>query len=111
MTDGENVAATGLPPGWAATTLGEVCLPVDKVDPTEQPDLPFKYLDITSIDNSKLRIVSLKEYVGRDAPSRARQKVQSGNTLFFLRFGLTSGTLRWCHQNWADKWHQRGSAS
>ncbi len=75
-------AAEELPPGWATVNIGELCLSVEKVSPKEWPDEPFTYLDITSIDNSEFRIVSPKTYIGKDAPSRARQRVWSGNTLF-----------------------------
>ena len=53
-----------------------------RVKPQETPDKSFTYLDISSIDNSRWRIVSPKVYAGKDAPSRARQKVRSGNILF-----------------------------
>ena len=71
-----------LPPGWATVNIGELCLSVDKASSKERPEEPFMYLDIASIDNSEFRIVSPKIYMGKDAPSRARQKVRSGNTLF-----------------------------
>ncbi len=71
-----------LPRGWAWATLGDICLPVAKVSPKENPAEPFTYLDIASIDNTMYRVVLPKFYLGRDAPSRARQKVRAGNTLF-----------------------------
>ena len=71
-----------LPLSWAMANLGELCLSVEKISPKERPDEPFTYLDIASIDNSEFRIVSPKTYIGKDAPSRARQRVWSGNTLF-----------------------------
>ena len=71
-----------LPSGWVATTLKEICLPVEKISPKATPDHPFTYLDIASIDNSRFRLVSPKVLLGKDAPSRARQKVRSGNVLF-----------------------------
>ena len=71
-----------LPKGWLLTTLEEVCLPVDKVSPRDAPDEPFSYIDIAAIDNSTFRVVAPKIYLGRNAPSRARQKVASGNILF-----------------------------
>ena len=71
-----------LPPGWQSTILDEVCLPVQKIRPKDEPDHSFTYLDIASIDNSNYRIVSPKTYSGADAPSRARQRVRGGNTLF-----------------------------
>ena len=71
-----------LPAGWALSTLGEVCLPAKKVRPEDCPAQEFTYLDITSIDNSTFRIDTPKIYLGKDAPSRARQRVHTGNTLF-----------------------------
>ena len=71
-----------LPRGWAVTNLADICLPVEKVRPETTPDRSFTYLDIASIDNSQFRLVSPKVLLGKDTPSRARQKVRSGNTLF-----------------------------
>ena len=71
-----------IPQGWEKTTLNDICLPVNKVKPRDTRNQPFAYLDITSVDNSTFRVVSPKFYLGRDAPSRARQKVRSGDTLF-----------------------------
>ena len=78
----EDAKRLELPKGWASITLGEVCLPVKKVSPTQRPDELFTYLDIASIDNAQLRIVSPKTYLGKDAPSRARQRVKAGSVLF-----------------------------
>ena len=71
-----------LPPGWQAISLGEICLQVPKVRPQDKPEEEFTYLDIGSIDNTAYRVVAPKSYLGRDAPSRARQNVRTGNTLF-----------------------------
>ena len=73
--------ADSIPAGWATTTLEEICLPVNMVQPGNTPDQPFTYLDIASIHNSAFRVVSPKLYLGSDAPSRARQKVRTGDTL------------------------------
>ena len=71
-----------VPPHWEWTHLYELCWPIERVVPDRAPSTPFTYLDISSIDNSLLRIVSPRTYLGKDAPSRARQRVKSGNTLF-----------------------------
>ena len=55
---------------------------MQKVEPGDDPDHPFTYLDIASIDNTTYQVVAPKSYLGRDAPSRARQKVRRGNTMF-----------------------------
>jgi len=71
-----------LPEGWEWKTIGDVTLPVEKVDPAQKPDREFTYLDIASIDNSVHKITEPKSYYGIDAPSRARQKVQANDVLF-----------------------------
>lgn len=71
-----------LPPGWTWTTIGEITEPVERTDPTENPDVEFNYLDIASIDNTTYKITEPKTYLGKDAPSRARQVVLSGDILF-----------------------------
>ena len=55
---------------------------MQRVRPQEEPVHSFTYLDIASIDNTNYRIVSPKTYSGANAPSRARQRVRGGNTLF-----------------------------
>ncbi len=63
-----------LPEGWRWVKLGEVC--EEKMglrDPHKQPDTPFYYVDISSVDNNTKQIIDFKEILGKDAPSRARQ--------------------------------------
>jgi type I restriction enzyme, S subunit len=74
--------ADKLPIGWIRTTLGEVCLAVATVQPTQSPNAEFTYFDIGSIDNTTNRIVDQKVFAGREAPSRARQSVQKDDILF-----------------------------
>ena len=70
------------PNGWVKTTLGEVCLPVPNIQPESYPDTEYTYVDIGGIDNEANRIADTKTFVGRDAPSRARQALQKGDILF-----------------------------
>jgi hypothetical protein len=55
-----------LPKGWIKTTLGQVCLPVAKINP-ESSDAEITYFDIGGIDNKKNRIAETKTLPGRDA--------------------------------------------
>ena len=72
----------GLPQGWKLVELGEIVEDVIKVQPNENPEEEFIYLDISSIDNSQNIIVSPKRYLGKDAPSRARQLIKADDILF-----------------------------
>jgi len=58
----------------------------DKVVKTEQKDmrktsLKFKYIDVSSIDNNRIQIISSTEYQGKDAPSRARKVIKEGDVI------------------------------
>lgn len=72
-----------LPAGWEWITLGSIVIDVEKVNPKiDFPSHEFVYLDISSIDNKNQKIVNYKNYLGEDAPSRARQLVKSDDILF-----------------------------
>lgn len=71
-----------LPEGWRWVKLGEVVNDIEKVNPKKNPDQEFIYIDIASIDNKQQRIANPKKYLGKNAPSRARQLVKYGDILF-----------------------------
>ncbi len=68
-----------LPLGWSYATLADICERVSRHNPADRPDEPIRYINIGGID--KQRIVDIKELAGRDAPSRARQLVRTGDTV------------------------------
>ena len=71
-----------LPEGWEWKKLSELIEKTSKANPSEDfPDDNFEYIDISSIDNENKVIISTKTMKGRDAPSRARQVVKSGDLL------------------------------
>jgi type I restriction enzyme S subunit len=72
-------AATGV--HWQTAELGDLCEPVSKVQPTDSPDTPFTYIEISAIDNEMHRVARPQVLLGREAPSRARQSVRSGDVL------------------------------
>ena len=71
-----------LPEGWVECPVGQVTLLVTKIDPKKGPDREIDYIDISGIDNSRHVIGNVKRYRLKDAPSRARQVVLSGDVLF-----------------------------
>ncbi|MCY4104408.1 MAG: restriction endonuclease subunit S [bacterium] len=70
-----------LPPGWLWTTVADVCLPIQKLDPRTIPNFEFEYIDIGGIDPGSGRIRQTKSLRGADAPSRARQVVRKGDVV------------------------------
>lgn len=71
-----------LPRGWIKCKLENITQKVLKINPKEYPDQKFQYCDIDSIDNNELKITSPKKFLGKDAPSRARQVIHVNDILF-----------------------------
>ncbi len=72
---------TDLPEGWAHCDIGDVLDCVEMTGKDEQ-DREIWYVDISSIDNKSNRIQAPKRMNLIEAPSRARQKIRSGDILF-----------------------------
>jgi type I restriction enzyme S subunit len=70
------------PEYWEIVTIGEVTLPCETEQSTKKPETEFKYIDISSIDNSTQTITNIKTFLGKDAPSRARRIVRKDDILF-----------------------------
>lgn len=67
---------------WKETNLGNVCEKVFKRKETKDENEKFKYIDISSINNKTLRIETPVLTNGKEAPSRARQIVKTGDVVF-----------------------------
>ena len=65
-------------PSDLITTVSAVAETVkDKRDPGDEPEVLFRYVDISSIDVAVGRIVNSQELHGSEAPSRARKIIRS----------------------------------
>jgi len=71
-----------LPAHWRVVRLGEVVEKTKQIDPYKNPEWSFKYVDVSSVDNESLRITAYQNFVGREAPSRARKQIIAGDVLF-----------------------------
>jgi len=70
------------PGAWQVVQMVDICdRRIDMVDPRRTPDHSFRYVDITSVDNALKRIVTPRMIIGREAPSRARQRIKVGDVL------------------------------
>ncbi|NMA48110.1 MAG: hypothetical protein GX945_16260 [Lentisphaerae bacterium] len=66
---------------WRKIRIGSLCRKATTRDPRQQPDTPFRYIDISSIDREQKLIASSTEIIGVEAPGRARQVVLAGDVL------------------------------
>lgn len=73
-----------LPVGWSKCQLSDIVLEVNKLDKLADPESLIEYIDISSIDNERNVINQTKSFVLKNAPSRAKQIIKSGDVLFSL---------------------------
>lgn len=70
-----------VPEEWDLVRLGDAIEKTRQKDPRTNPDVIFKYIDVSSVDREILKIVEYKAYRGKDAPSRARKLVQKADVI------------------------------
>jgi len=73
--------------GWEVKKLGEVVNPkaaIKRATKEIKGNDTISYIDISSIDNRINKVISYKEYVFKDAPSRAQQIVRIGDIIISL---------------------------
>jgi len=62
--------------------LRTICDPVQNISKSVNPNDSFLYIDIGCINNTANRVVCNKQYLWKEAPSRAKQIIKSGDILF-----------------------------
>jgi type I restriction enzyme, S subunit len=71
-----------IPESWLLVELIKICQSIETKDPNLESESAFQYIDISSIDNTTKKITSPKSYLGKNAPSRARQLVKANDIVF-----------------------------
>lgn len=66
---------------WPQVPIRRLCDATGTTDPRREPDVSFRYIDISGIDRDMKRIAKTVDILGADAPSRARQVVQTSDVL------------------------------
>lgn len=67
---------------WETKTLAEVVQKTETIDPTRKPAEEFVYLDVSSVNRETLSIETVTRLRGKDAPSRARKLIKTGDVIF-----------------------------
>ena len=68
--------------GWEKKRLGEVLVKTETIDPTKNPDTEFTYLDVSSVNKETKEIENSTVLLGKDAPSRAKKLIRTGDVIF-----------------------------
>ncbi len=74
--------AVALPDGWRTAAIGDVCVDqTESRDPRRDPEAPFRYVDIFSVDNQRKVIREARQLLGKEASSRARKVIRTNDVL------------------------------
>ncbi len=68
-----------LPSSWKEAPIGTLCVNTEQVTPDAEAE--FIYVDIASVDRETKKITSPQRMLGKDAPSRARKLIKTGDTI------------------------------
>ena len=68
--------------GWERCKITDIVHPLTTVNPRKDPQIPFEYIDVSSVSRSTHKVHETTKLLGADAPSRARRKVHAGDVLF-----------------------------
>jgi type I restriction enzyme S subunit len=71
-----------IPESWGVESIMNIVEKAKMIDPTKNPNVSFKYIDVSGISNEYFRIVDCKTYKGSDAPSRARKLINKDDVIF-----------------------------
>ena len=73
---------TKLPSHWSCLPVGELCGPVEKVDPGSLGRDVFMYVDIGALEPSSSSLENVIQIPTSNAPGRARQLIRHGDSIF-----------------------------
>ena len=62
--------------------INDVVVKTNNINPMNDLDKPFTYIDISSIDNKSFKIIEPKQLIGSEAPSRAKKEVLLGDIVY-----------------------------
>jgi type I restriction enzyme S subunit len=67
---------------WETKKLGDLLQRTETINPTLKPEQEFNYIDVSSVSNKTFEIESVNVIKGKDAPSRARKLIKTGDIIF-----------------------------
>ena len=71
-----------IPEEWEVVRFSQCLQKTKQKDPTKKPAEKFTYIDVSAVSNELFKIVESKTILGKDAPSRARKGIKTGDTIY-----------------------------
>ena len=73
---------SSIPDSWRVRPIREITLRTAQRNPEKHPDKLFRYVDVSSVDNTLFKIRDATVLKGSEAPSRARKEIKENDVLF-----------------------------
>ena len=70
-----------MPESWVLNRINDLLTETTQTDPLKTPERKIKYIDVSSISNTRYVIETYAYLLGKDAPSRARKVVEEGDVI------------------------------
>ena len=67
---------------WKSMKLIDVIQKTETINPQKKPDTSFEYIDVSSVCNQRFMIEGTSTIFGKNAPSRARKLIRTGDIIF-----------------------------
>lgn len=70
-----------MPGNWNLVRIKDIVSETSQADPSRTPDRKIKYIDVSSVSNTRYVIETWINVLGKQAPSRARKVVKEGDAI------------------------------
>jgi len=70
-----------IPESWVLNRINNLVYDTTQIDPSKAPDHKIRYIDVSSVSNTRYVVEACAYLLGRDAPSRARKVVEEGDVI------------------------------
>ncbi len=67
---------------WTTCSLSDVLVKTENINPANEPNRVFQYVDVSSVSKELLKITEPQSILGLEAPSRARKNIKKDDVLF-----------------------------
>jgi len=82
MTGFKQTAIGTLPEDWEVCEIKDLVLDTETRNPEKEPAKKIKYVDVSSVSNQTFSVIGHQDFLGKNAPGRARKVVYTNDVIF-----------------------------
>ena len=71
-----------MPKNWEVRDIRDLILDTETRNPEKEPAKQIKYIDVSSVSNKAFCVIGCQDFIGKDAPGRARKVVNTSDVIF-----------------------------